>query len=206
MKAPFSVLYVCMGNICRSPMGERLLARAAAEAFGDRADEVLYVHSAGTGGWHAGESMNPPAAREIRRRGGRTDGFAARRLLAEHLDASDLVLTATTEQSDFVRELRPDAVERTFVVGEFARLLRKVDRRALPGAGTGVQPARLDADAVYDRATALVEAADALRAGTPAEPGDELDDPWGLSQREFTRIADEIEDSIGPFIELLTTG
>jgi hypothetical protein len=52
-----------MGNICRSPMAERLLALAAREVVGDKADDLIHSHSAGTGGWHAGEEMNPPAAR-----------------------------------------------------------------------------------------------------------------------------------------------
>src|SRR5947207_15610487 len=114
---PFSVLHVCMGNICRSPMAERLLYHAARERVGDKVDELLLTQSAGTGGWHAGDPMNPPAARELRRRGADGAGFQARRLLAEHVDAADLVLTATAEQVDFVLERRPDAAARTFVIG-----------------------------------------------------------------------------------------
>lgn len=195
--APFTVLHVCMGNICRSPMAERLLAAAVRGAFGQAAGEVLYSHSAGTGGWHAGSAMQPPAAREVRRRGGDPAGFAARRLLAEHLDASDLILTATAEQSEYVVSLRPDAAGRTFVFGEFGRLLGKIDRAPLP-------PASRTPDGVYARATALVEAADAVRAGAPPEPGDELDDPYGLPQRAFTEVADQIDETVGRFVGLLT--
>ena len=46
---PFSVLVVCTGNICRSPMGERLLAAGLRERFGDEAEQVS-VTSAGTWG------------------------------------------------------------------------------------------------------------------------------------------------------------
>ena len=66
--APFTVLHVCMGNICRSPMAERLLARAVQDRSGDPADQLLRSVSAGTGGWHEGEEMNPPAARQVRSR------------------------------------------------------------------------------------------------------------------------------------------
>src|SRR2546421_9465603 len=103
-----------MGNICRSPMAERLLRQAAQERVGDKVDELLLSHSAGTGGWHAGEEMNPPAAREVRRRGGDHTGFAARKLRAEHVERSDLILTATAEQVDYVLGLRPDAAGRIF--------------------------------------------------------------------------------------------
>ena len=162
---PFTILHVCMGNICRSPMAERLLVDVA----GRPAAELVHVHSAGTGGWHAGEAMNPPAAREVRRRGGDPAGFAARKLRGEHLDSSDLVLTATGEQLDYVLALRPDAAPRTFVLGEFGRLLRASTcprcHRSTPTAGS---PA--PAEAVQARGEALVVAVDKARAGPHPGP------------------------------------
>jgi protein-tyrosine phosphatase len=193
---PFSVLHVCMGNICRSPMAERLLRLAVRERVGDKADALVLSHSAGTGGWHAGEAMNPPAARELRRRGGDDADFAARRLLGEHVDGADLVLTATAEQVDFVVGLRPDAGPRTFVFGEFGRLLSIVDSDGLP-------PAAPEPDAVYARGVALVAAADAARAGAPPEASDELDDPWGRGDSVFHRVAGEIEATVRPFAAVL---
>lgn len=196
MVPPFAVLHVCMGNICRSPMAERLLAQAVRERVGDLADSLLLSASAGTGGWHAGEDMNPPAAREVRRRGGLDAGFAARRLLAEHIDTADLVLTATAEQAEFAAGLRPDAADRTFVLGEFGRLLPEVDAGTLPGYAP-------DAEAVYARAVALVEAVDKARGGRPALPGDDLDDPWGRGDAFFARVADEIDATVRPLAALL---
>lgn len=193
---PFAVLHVCMGNICRSPMAERLLRLAVRERVGDRAEALVLSHSAGTGGWHAGEPMNPPAARELRRRGGEDAGFAARRLLAEHVDAADLVLTATAEQVDFVLGLRPDAQDRTFVFGEFGRLVSIVDSRVLP-------PVSVEPDGVYARGVALVSAVDAARAGAAPEPSDELDDPWGRGDSVFRRVAGEIDATVRPFVEVL---
>ena len=60
-KRTFAVLHVCMGNICRSPLAERLLHLALRKHVGDRVDEEYLSHGAGTGGWHVGEGMNPPA-------------------------------------------------------------------------------------------------------------------------------------------------
>jgi len=195
--SPFAVLHVCMGNICRSPMAERLLRQAAQERVGDKVDELLLLsHSAGTGGWHAGEEMNPPAAREVRRRGGDYTGFAARKLRAEHVERSDLILTATAEQVDYVLGLRPDAAGRTFVFGEFGRLLNRVDAAELPAAAPVP-------DAVHARGVALVEAADAARAGQAPRPEDELDDPWGRGDSFFARVADEIQDVVRPFAAVL---
>jgi protein-tyrosine phosphatase len=193
---PFAVLHVCMGNICRSPMAERLLHQAARERVGDKVDELLLSQSAGTGGWHEGDPMNPPAARELRRRGGDDTGFLARKLRAEHVDSADLVLTATAEQVDYVLGLRPDAAGRTFVIGEFGRLLGAVDPVQLP-------PAAPEPDAIYARGAALVEAVDAARAGRPPRPEDELDDPWGRGDSFFTRVAEEIQFVVRPFAAVL---
>jgi protein-tyrosine phosphatase len=201
--APFTVLHVCMGNICRSPMAERLLARAVRDrvktlvpAPCDDLTELVHSHSAGTGGWHAGEEMNPPASRQVRSRGGDVDGFSARKLRGDHIDEADLVLTATADQLDYVVALRPEAAARTFVLGEFGRLIAGLDPVSLP-------PAEPEPDAVYARGVAIVEAAEIRRAGKPALVTDDLDDPWGRGDQTFTRIGDEIEDAVVPFATLL---
>ncbi|GII20820.1 arsenate reductase/protein-tyrosine-phosphatase family protein [Planosporangium mesophilum] len=193
---PFSILHVCMGNICRSPMAERLLVVAARDLAGDKADDLLFVHSTGTGGWHAGDRMDAAAARQVLARGGEIETFRARQLAAEHIEASDLILTATAEQHEFVQVLAPDAADRAFVLGEFGRLLRQVDLSALP-------PAEPAPDAVYARGVALVSAVADLRADQPPRPGDDLDDPWGRGHRYFGRVADEIEETVRPLAAAL---
>ena len=202
---PFTVLHVCMGNICRSPMAERLLVLAVRERLARRRggdagrlpDELVHSHSAGTGGWHAGEEMNPPAARQVRSRGGDVEGFAARKLRSDHIDAADLVLTATADQHEYVVALRPDAAGRTFVLGEFGRLLAAVDagrrcrrrgrprRRSTPGAWRWSQ------------------AVHAARRGVASLPTDDLDDPWGRGDQCFSRVADEIEETVQPLAAAL---
>ncbi|MEU5783988.1 phosphotyrosine protein phosphatase [Micromonospora lupini] len=199
---PFTVLHVCMGNICRSPMAERLLALAVRERLARRAqdpagaEDLVHSHSAGTGGWHAGEEMNPPAARQVIDRGGAVEGFAARKLRSDHIDAADLVLTATADQQEYVVALRPDAAARTFVLGEFGRLLAAVDAAALPAA-------EATPEAVYARGVALVAAAHDTRLGASALPTDDLDDPWGRGDQCFTRVADEIEETVHPLAAAL---
>ncbi|GAA0801928.1 arsenate reductase/protein-tyrosine-phosphatase family protein [Spirilliplanes yamanashiensis] len=200
---PFTVLHVCMGNICRSPMAERMLAKAVRDraaalvpAGGSGGGELVRSVSAGTGGWHAGEQMNPPAARQLAARGCDDADFAARKLTGEQIDGADLVLTATADQHDYVVALRPDAAGRTFVLGEFGRLLAQVDTAGLP-------PASADADAVHARGVALVEAAERARAGAEPLPGDDLDDPWGRGDQTFTRIGDEIQQTVEPLVAAL---
>ena len=195
--SPFTVLHVCMGNICRSPMAERLLAKAVAEAAAPMAGSALiHSHSVGTGGWHAGEPMHPSAARQVRARGGDPTGFTARQLRPAHVAAADLVLVATVDQQLHVASLVPEAVSRTFLLGECERLLPRVP------AGTLPPPAR-DPAGVHARGLALVAALDAVRGGAAARPEDDLDDPWGRGEKLFVRVADRIEATVRPLVAAL---
>jgi protein-tyrosine phosphatase len=193
---PFTVLHVCMGNICRSPMAERLLARAVRDRAPEAADQLVRSVSAGTGGWHEGEEMNPPASRQVRARGGSSAGFEARKLRGDFIDEADLILTATADQYDYVVALRPGAAERTFVLGEFARLLAAVDASTLPAGGEKPEQ-------VHERGAAIVAAVHRLRGDDAPLPSDDLDDPWGRGDQTFQRIGDEIEDATVPFATLL---
>jgi protein-tyrosine phosphatase len=198
---PFTVLHVCMGNICRSPMAERLLVLAARQRLAKLnaaadVDDLLRSASSGTGGWHEGEGMNPPAARQILLRGGSVDGFAARKLRTAHLAEADLILTATGDQLDYVHALLPEVARRTFVLGHLSRLLPGVDPAELPPAGT-------EPSAFAGRAAELVAVVDRLRGDTPALPEDDLDDPWGRGDQTFARIADEIDEAVYALVDAL---
>lgn len=85
------LLVLCLGNICRSPMGEGAL-RARLED--SPLAGAVEVDSAGTGGWHAGE---PPDRRAIRCAAGHgvdISGLRARQLRAADFDAFDWILCA----------------------------------------------------------------------------------------------------------------
>ena len=113
------MLFVCIGNICRSPLGEALLRDALpAEGFDVSSAGVRAV---------VGSAMSPDAARELAARGGDAGDFRARQLTEEMVEESDLVLTATRELRSRVLEDSPGALRRTFTVREFAALLDQVD-------------------------------------------------------------------------------
>ncbi|WP_035857258.1 hypothetical protein [Cryptosporangium arvum] len=198
MSTRFSVLMVCMGNICRSPMAERLLRLRVEERLGT--SDLVVVHGAGTGAWHEGESMHHQSAAEVLARGGDPEGFRARMLVPamlggyaevhDEVHGSDLVLTATIEQVEFVAEMDPAASARTFVLGEFARLAAAVPDGELP---TGD---------LVTRGRALVAAADRLRDG--ARYSDEVPDPWGRAPEYFTAVADQIDDAVTVIADRLT--
>ena len=115
----FRVLFVCIGNVCRSPVGERLLAaRLPADRF--------EVSSAGVGAM-VGYAMSRYAAEELRSYGGDPTGFAARQLTPDIVERSDLVLTATRELRSQVLAEAPGALRRTFTMLEFAALLERAE-------------------------------------------------------------------------------
>lgn len=86
---PIRVLFVCLGNICRSPTAEGVFRhRVEAAGLADR----IQTDSAGTGAWHVG---NPPDSRsreEAARRGIRLDDLRARQALMEDFVQFDYVL------------------------------------------------------------------------------------------------------------------
>lgn len=82
-----SVLFVCLGNICRSPLAEAALREEARRLGLD-----LTIDSAGTGNWHAGEPPDPRAIAAARRNGVDISGQRARQVCAQDFfDFSEIV-------------------------------------------------------------------------------------------------------------------
>lgn len=82
-----SVLFVCLGNICRSPLAEAALRHAAHEA----GIEVL-VDSAGTGSWHVGKAPDPRSCDEAQRHGIDIASYRARQVTREDFTRFDRVI------------------------------------------------------------------------------------------------------------------
>lgn len=111
------VVFVCTGNICRSPIAEKVFAAELARAG---LTDGVHVSSAGTGGWHVGSPADDRAAALLRAEG-YPDAHSARQVDAEQLGAELLValddshrraLRAMVPEPDRVRLLRsfdPDA-------------------------------------------------------------------------------------------------
>ena len=115
------VLFVCMGNICRSPTAEGVMRSLVRDAG---VEDRVEIDSAGTGGWHAGE---PPDARatEAARRRGVTLGGAARQVAPEDFERFDLLVAMDRENLRGLLAVAPDHEAAAKV-----RLLREYD----PGA------------------------------------------------------------------------
>src|ERR1700753_1060005 len=84
---PLHVTFVCTGNICRSPMAEKMFADQLRQRG---LEHAVRVSSAGTGNWHVGSSADERAARVLRAHGYSTDHRAAQ-VDDDHLSA-DLVI------------------------------------------------------------------------------------------------------------------
>lgn len=84
-----SVLFVCLGNICRSPTAEGVFRRDVASAgLGDG----VHIDSAGTGVWHVGEAPDARAQAAARARGVELSGLRARALQVEDFERFDYIL------------------------------------------------------------------------------------------------------------------
>lgn len=88
-KKSTSILFVCLGNICRSPLAEGVF-RAVAEASGRSA--AFSVDSAGTGAWHVGDPPDPRSVSVARSFGIDISGQRARQVAMEDFDRFDLIL------------------------------------------------------------------------------------------------------------------
>lgn len=99
------VLFVCLGNICRSPSAEGVFA-AKARAAGL---EVV-VDSAGTSDWHVGNPPYGPMQEAAAGRGYDLGRLRARQFTARDFDAFDLIVAMDEENRRNIEQLRPDGV------------------------------------------------------------------------------------------------
>lgn len=181
-----SILIVCTGNVCRSPIAEAVLRSALTERFGSRAPAVS---SAGTAGWE-GSGAVAGSVEAAAERGHDIGDHVARRLTPAMVGEADLVLCMAAEHRDAIRSVASeDAVARAFTLKELVRLLEELP----PAAGA-------DPETLVGR---VAEAAAARRSGAATNPWDEgIVDPLGLSMEAFRAVAREIDE----WIERLVVG
>jgi protein-tyrosine phosphatase len=139
-----SVLFVCLGNICRSP-----LAEAAFRAEAERLDLAVEADSAGTGGWHQGEPPDRRAIAAARRNGVEIGHLRARRIRNEDFDRFDHIVALDRENLADLRRLRP--------AGARARLSLLLDH-VRGREGEGVADPYYGGEADFDTAWRDVEA------------------------------------------------
>ncbi|HEV3322363.1 MAG TPA: low molecular weight protein-tyrosine-phosphatase [Solirubrobacteraceae bacterium] len=115
------VLFVCLGNICRSPTAEGVMRALVREAG---LQNRIELDSAGTGGWHVGESPDARATEAAGRRGIALEG-AARKVRPRDFEEFDLILAMDASNLRDLQRMAPDERAR-----ERVRLLREWDPTA----------------------------------------------------------------------------
>jgi protein-tyrosine phosphatase len=153
------LLFVCLGNICRSPTAEGVMRALVAEAG---LQESIEIDSAGTGSWHVGSAPDERATNAARARGLVLEG-AARQVGPADLERFDLLLAMDSENASELRALAQDEEQRAKV-----RLLREFDPHS--GAELDVPDPYYGGAGGFDEVLDLVQAACAglleeIRAG-----------------------------------------
>lgn len=104
----YRVLFVCMGNICRSPAAEGVFRRKVQETG---LNTRIEIDSAGTGGWHAGNPPDDRMTRAAARRGYELTGLA-RQVMASDFRQFDLVLIMDQQNRRDIRPFLPEGPDR----------------------------------------------------------------------------------------------
>jgi low molecular weight protein-tyrosine phosphatase len=155
------LLFVCLGNICRSPTAEGVMRALVADAG---LEDDIFIDSAGTGGWHVGSPPDRRAAAAARARGLVLEG-AARQVREEDFLDFDLLVAMDNENGRELRRLAPGEEQRAKV-----RLLREFDPASAGAADLDVPDPYYGAEGGFEEVLDLVSAACAglleeIRAG-----------------------------------------
>ena len=148
---PYRILFVCTGNICRSPMAEvitRSLARTTVLADGSTLGDHIGVSSAGTGPWHEGEPMHPLAEVSLGRGGFPQDRHVAHQFVSSELGRIDLMVALDRRHRQMLLGLGADA--------DRLVLLRSFDKSA--GAAADVPDPYYGDQAVFDQCRDMIAA------------------------------------------------
>jgi protein-tyrosine phosphatase len=164
---PYRIVFVCLGNICRSPMAEIATRALLAESPTHRRIDVA---SAGTGDYHLGEPADDRAAATLRSRGYDPAAHRARQFSSGDFAAADLVVALDRSNAADLRRLARSPAE-----ADKIRLLRSFDPVAVQSGELDVPDAYFGGDDGFEVTLDLVEAAcraliDQVTARSPGRP------------------------------------
>ncbi|RBP99699.1 arsenate reductase/protein-tyrosine-phosphatase family protein [Bifidobacterium xylocopae] len=172
------IMFVCTGNICRSPMGELLLAHYLAGT-------TVRVTSAGTRGLPQ-HPMDPSSAKLMSSVGIDSSRFRSKRLTADMVQSADLILCFEERQRKDIVSLDPSAVQYTFLLTEFAKLCEYCGQHRMVVGLT-----------IQQRLYSVIVSAPAIRPLLPkvADIAD-IEDPHGKDFGEFRRTAEQMNQAL----------
>lgn len=181
---PFRILTVCTGNVCRSPLAERLLQSGLDEA----APGAFAVSSAGIRAL-VDKPAQPGSVKIAARLGASLETFAARQLTERHIGEADLILVLAEAHRAPALALGPAALKRTFTLREFARIVE-----LLPGPTTR--------ETIQETWKRYVADGDRIRHRVRLDDPrlNDVTDPFGLDQSAYERMADELVPAVSTLI------
>lgn len=177
--ATLDILLVCTGNICRSPMAERLMA----SRLGERGAQRIRLVSAGTRAVE-GHAMDAACADIVRDLGGDPTGHKAQQLVPYLVQHAGLILTASeTHRSSIVRS-HPASLRKTFTMREFVRL------------GSALTPPRPGPQGTQLHRQVELIAAQRGAGPAPRDGDDDIVDPLGAPVVEVRRCGLTVSEAV----------
>lgn len=104
MNSPFRILFVCLGNICRSPSAENVMRHLVNK---ENAADEIQLDSAGTAGWHTGKSPDARMTAAAMKKGFTMKG-QARQVEPEDFERFDLILAMDQNNYDDLKGVRSE--------------------------------------------------------------------------------------------------
>lgn len=198
----FSILIVCTGNVCRSPIAEGMLRARLATA-----GVVAEVASAGTRAL-VGHPMTPEAAGQLAAYGGTPWSHQARQLTAEMVENADLILTATRDHRGEVVSTIPAASRNTFTLQQFARISASEGGLVRGNLGPDDDDAPpMGSSSLRQGLQSYVAAIAASRGYVPPPArsvDDDIEDPYRQSKQVYRRSARAIDEAVATIVAGLT--
>ncbi|MBL0921825.1 MAG: low molecular weight phosphotyrosine protein phosphatase [Phycisphaerales bacterium] len=131
---PFRVLFVCMGNICRSPTAEGVFRKLVRDAG---LDAVVEIDSAGTGSWHVGSAPDRRTQSAALKRGLDLSDQRARRVSARDFELFDLIVAMDRDNLSYLEAIRPGEAPRARLMLEFSEAAVERGLRDVPDPYSG---------------------------------------------------------------------
>jgi protein-tyrosine phosphatase len=176
------IMFVCTGNICRSPMGELLLAKYLENTS-------LTISSAGTHGLPQ-HKIDPSSGKLMASAGIDPSRFLSRRLTAAMAESADLILCFEKKHRQSIAMLSPAASSRTFLLNDFAALSTYAAENSLV-RGMSIQ----------QRLTSIIANAPLMSPRIPDTA--EIGDPHGRPFAAFQTTAAQTNDALHTILRSL---